>query len=90
MKKEQYEKLINILLETGADFAEIYYEESSSKSYEYNDSKLDSIRTNNRKGIGFRIICGEDYFYSSTNNLDFSNLIDKYRRVSYLNSFSVY
>lgn len=95
MKKEQYEKLINILLETGADFAEIYYEESSSKSYEYNDSKLDSIRTNNRKGIGFRIICGEDYFYSSTNNLEFSNLIDKakllasnyssYKKVSFNN-----
>ena len=43
MKKEQYENIIQTLLKTGADFAEVYYEESSSKSYEYNDSKIDSI-----------------------------------------------
>ena len=74
MEKKQYEELLNILLSTGAEFAEIYYEEASSKSYEYNDSKLDSIKTGNTKGIGFRIIYNGDYFYSSSNNLDYENL----------------
>ena len=82
MKKEQYEELINILLSTGAEFAEIYYEESSSKSYEYNDSKIDSIKTNNRKGMGFRIIFNDEYYYSSTNNLDFNNLTEKAKKLS--------
>ena len=67
MEKEQFEQLIEILLSTGAEFAEIYYEDAHSKSYEYNDSKLDSIKTGNTKGIGFRIIYNGDYFYSSSN-----------------------
>ena len=74
MKKEQYEELLQILQSTGSDFAEIYYEEETSKSYEYNDSKLDSIKSVNRKGVGFRIIYNEDYYYSSTNNLNYNNL----------------
>ena len=82
MKKEQYENIIQTLLKTGADFAEVYYEESSSKSYEYNDSKIDSIRTNNRKGIGFRIIFNNEYYYSSTNNLDYNNLINKAEKLA--------
>ena len=65
MKKEQYEKLLKILLSTGADFAEIYHEDSSSKSFEYNDSKLDTIKTSNRRGVGFRIICNGVYYASS-------------------------
>lgn len=82
MKKEQYEELIKILLSTGADFAEVYYEESSSKSYEYNDSKIDSIKSNNRKGIGFRIIFAGEYYYLSTNNLNYDNLLKKAKKLS--------
>ena len=74
MKKEQYEELLNILMSTGANFAEIYYEDAKSKSYEYNDSKLDSIKSGNARGIGYRIFSNGDYYYSSTNNLDFKNL----------------
>lgn len=82
MKKEEFEKLINILLSTGADFADIYYEEASSKSYEYTNSKLDTIRTGNCKGIGFRIIHKEEYYYASTNKLDFANLEETAKRVA--------
>lgn len=83
MKKEQYEKIINTLLRTGADFAEVYYEESSSKSYEYNDSKIDGIKSNNKKGIGFRIIYDGEYYYSSTNNLNFDNLLKMAEKLSH-------
>lgn len=82
MNKEQYERLLNILLETGSNYAEIYYEESSSKIYEFNDSKLDTIRTRTCKGIGFRIIFKNDYYYASTNNIEFNNLIKVARRVA--------
>ena len=57
MKKQEYENLLNIALSTGADFAEIYYEESYNKSYNYNDSKLDGIKTINKKTYQF------DMFY---------------------------
>lgn len=74
MKKEQFEELLNILMSTGAEFAEIYYEETENKSYNYNDSKLDSIKSENIKGVGFRIFYNGDYFYSSTNQLNYKNL----------------
>ena len=74
MRKQHYEELINILLSTGADFAEIYYEEIKDKIYDFNTSKLDGIKTVNKKGVGFRIFDNEDYYYSSTNILDFDNL----------------
>lgn len=82
MKKEEFEKLINILMSTGADFADIYYEEASSKSYEYTASKLDAIKSGNSKGIGFRIIYNGDYYYASTNKLDFKNLEQTAKRVA--------
>lgn len=76
MKKQEYEKLLNIALSTGADFAEIYYEESCNKSYNFSDSKLDSIKTTNKKGIGIRIFKGEEYFYASTNDLEYDKIVE--------------
>ena len=76
MKKQEYEKLLNIALSTGADFAEIYYEESYNKSYNYSDSKLDNIKTTNKKGIGIRIIKDEEYFYASTNDLEYDKIAE--------------
>ncbi len=75
MKKQEYENLLNIALSTGADFAELYYEESYSKSYNFSDSKLDGIKTSNKNGIGIRIAKGEEYFYASTNDLEYNNLV---------------
>ena len=80
MKKEEYEELIKIGINNGADFVEIYDENTYSKNYIFNDSKLDSINSNNIKGIGIRIIKNNNVYYSSTNNKKFENvknLIDK-------------
>ncbi len=74
MKKEEYEELIKIGINNGADFVEIYDENSYSKSYIFNDSKLDSINSNNIKGIGIRVIKNGDVYYSSTNNKSFENV----------------
>lgn len=82
MNKNEYETLLNIAMSTGADFAELYYEVSSSKTYNYSDSKLDTIKTSNKKGLGIRIIKGEDYYYSSTNNLDFKYLKEVVKKLA--------
>ena len=74
--------MLNILLSTGADFAEIYYEDVKNKIYDFNTSKLDAINTNNRKGIGFRIFDNEDYYYASSNILSFDNLKETAKRLS--------
>ena len=82
MKKELFEELLNILMSTGADFAEIYYEETYNKTYDFNTSKLDSIKTTNKKGVGFRIFDNKDYYYASTNILLYDNLKETAYRLS--------
>jgi len=74
MKKEDYEYYIKLALNNGADFVELFYEDSISKTYRMNDSKLDTIDTNNEKGVGIRISQAEDCYYTSTNNLTKENI----------------
>ena len=75
MNKQQYEKLLNIAIENGADFAEIYDEKSTSTSYKVMDSKLDNIATKNKCGIGIRVKKDNSCYYASTNNKEFDNLV---------------
>lgn len=87
MQKEEYEELIKIGINNGADFVEIYDENSYSKNYIFNDSKLDSINSNNIKGIGIRVIKDENVYYSSTNNKTFKNLKNLINKLT--NSFFI-
>ena len=43
MNKEQLAKYLTTAMSTGADFAEIYYEERKIVDYRLIDSKLDTI-----------------------------------------------
>lgn len=67
MNKKTLEELLNYAISTGADFAEIYIEDSAETSYRVLDSKLDSILTSNSRGIGVRISKNEEVYYASTN-----------------------
>ncbi len=82
MTKKDYETILSIAMSTGADFAEVYYEEAQTKVYNFNDSKLDTIVTSNKKGVGIRVIKDEEYFYSSSNNLDMNSLCDTARKLA--------
>ena len=64
MKKEQLEKYLSLAVSTGADFAEIYYEDTKNKTYNFNDSKLDTINSSNYRGIGIKITKGTDCYYA--------------------------
>ena len=75
MLKKDYEEFLSLAMSTGADFAEIYYEESKQKNFIVLDSKLDSVNTAATKGIGIRIIKDNDCYYTSTDNLDKENII---------------
>ena len=75
MQKKEFEKYLNFALERGADFVEIYYEESKTVDYQLIDSKLDTINTNTEKGIGIRIIKDKISYYTSTDILTEKNII---------------
>ena len=74
LKKEDYENIIKIGLDNGADFVEIFDEYSKSKSFILNDSKLDTINSSNTKVIGIRVIKNNEVYYSSTNIVTLDNL----------------
>ncbi len=75
LKKELIEKIINICLEYGADFSEVYYEKSKSMNYIYVGQKLDDIISSNQEGVGIRVSKDGNVYYTSTNELNENNLI---------------
>lgn len=81
MKKEEFEKYLNIALSTGADFAEVYYEKAKYTTYKLNDSKLDAINNDNTLGIGIRIVKNDECYYASTNNLEETNIISHIKKL---------
>lgn len=82
MNKGMYEELLNIALSTGANFAEIYYENSITKVYKVLNSKVDDINISMKRGIGIRINKDDDIYYSFSNILDFEYLKDMVRNLS--------
>ena len=74
MDKKTLEKLINISLDTGADFSEIFYEYTTRKTFILEDSKIDRVTTKIINGLGFRLAKDKEVVYASTSNLDYDNL----------------
>ena len=74
MNKEYCEKLLNKLLSTGADYAEIYEESCDSRTFNYLDSKLDKINEYHSNGVGLRIAKGTEVYYGSINYDDISEV----------------
>lgn len=71
MKKDRLERMLEAMMSTGADFAEVYVEDKKTTIFNYIDSNLDSYSTNFSNGVGLRIAKGTDVYYASTN--DFTN-----------------
>ena len=71
MKKENLEKMLENMLSTGGDFAEIFLEDKKTTIYNYIDSNLDGYSINYSNGIGLRLAKENNVYYAATN--DFSN-----------------
>lgn len=74
LEKNKLEELLNYIKSEGADFGEIYLEDSVSKSYIINDGKLDDIVITPKKGIGARIVKDDNVYYTSTNDFNFDSV----------------
>ena len=71
MKKENLERMLENMLSTGGDFAEIFIEDKKTTIYNYIDSNLDGYSINYSSGIGLRLAKENNVYYAATN--DFSN-----------------
>ena len=67
-------ELINYASSTGADFVELFYEDTKGTSYSFENSKLDSISTTYLNGIGVRLLKDNQSIYGYTNDLSKKSL----------------
>ena len=67
-------ELINYASSTGADFVELFYEDTKGTSYSFENAKLDSISTNYVNGIGVRLLKDNQSIYGYTNDLSKKSL----------------
>jgi TldD protein len=56
-------KVLELGMARGADFAEVFAEDSESSSIDLLDRKIDSISSGNSFGVGVRLLYGDDAYY---------------------------
>lgn len=74
ISKKLAKEILEIGLSTGADFAEIYLENSFNKVTTVENGKVDNISAGTTAGAGIRLLQGTKSVYGFTNKLDRKNL----------------
>lgn len=69
------QKTLDAALSTGADFAEVFVEETYSGLTSVKNSELDQALVGELKGAGIRLLYGEETIYVTTNDLTETGLI---------------
>ena len=67
--KNFLQKVLSIALDTGGDFAEIFWEEKISNSIYLENRKIEENSVGFDKGVGIRVIMGESSGYAYTDDL---------------------
>lgn len=75
VSKEILEEVLARALSTGADFAEIFVENTSQKSISMVDSKVDSLKDQQIAGVGVRVFKGTRSVYGSCSGIDKSKML---------------
>ena len=76
--KQKLEKYLQKCLSTGADFAEIFLEESNYKTIKLSDEVIQNVYSDYIKGIGIRICLKDKTVYGCTNNIqNIDNIITR-------------
>ena len=80
LKKENLEFLLSRAMESEADFAEIFEEETTNESISMLNGKVEDVNKVLRSGIGVRLYKNVQSVYGYTDELDMTsltNLIDE-------------
>ena len=68
-------EVLNKSLETGADYAEIFYEDSASEAISLENGKVDTSTSSTLNGVGLRILKENQCIYGYTNDLSKKGLL---------------
>ena len=74
MKKDRLESILEDMLSTGGDFAEIFMENKITTIFNYIDSNLDCYNVNFSNGIGLRLAKDSNVYYAATNDFNKKNI----------------
>lgn len=75
LKKEILEKVLEIALSTGGDFAEIFEEKKYKNGISMLNGIVENVNSGVVRGIGLRIYHGFGSVYAYTNDLTEENLV---------------
>ena len=66
--------IINLSLETGADYSEIFYEDSHASTVMVENGKVNTSSSSSLCGVGLRLLKGNRSVYGYTNDLSKNGL----------------
>lgn len=82
ISKAKLNKLLNLCMEKGCDFAEFFLEDTKSNNYEFICGEVENIVTSYVYGVGIRVIKGESEYYGYTNDISYSNLVNLIEKIT--------
>lgn len=75
MKKSEIQEILNQSLTTGADFGELFFEKTLTKTINVMNEEVISINTTELNGVGIRLLKNSDEVYGYTNEVSKENVI---------------
>ena len=82
ISKKLAAEVINVASSTGADFVEIFAENSFNTYLEVENGKVEETRNSNISGVGLRILKGTRSVYGSTGDLSRKSLLELAKELS--------
>ena len=75
LSENTVKKILEHGLKKGADFTEVFVEDTVSSSINLLDQKIDEINSSNSFGIGIRLLYGNEAYYGYTSDTEESKLL---------------
>ena len=76
MDKKQLQYLLNLGLETGADFSELYIEDTTSNAMEMALGKVSNVSSSNIHGVAVRLLKGVEEVYAYNNDTSYEGILN--------------
>lgn len=81
MQKKQLLDLLNLCLKTGGDYSELFFENTTTHTYDFENGKVDKAGVSNVVGCGIRILKKDKSVYGYTNDISFKSLYNLANRL---------
>ena len=82
MDRKKAERILQAGLDVGADFAEVFEEETRNASVGFRDSKVETATAGTEYGVGIRLLFGTDVLYAHTSREDEDHLLSFVRNLA--------